>query len=136
MSSFVNYVYDYIYHLIGFIIVAGLLIAFHLRRRWLPVFQEWQRRRASGLYLPIVSEGFQDDINSGLTSGTFDLLANNRNDSRKGLDNLAKKEIVSLMNERGLTFDQARAEYTQEQMRNNQIGPDGMPLDPKAFTFS
>ena len=40
------------------------------------------------------------------------------------------------MDNSNLTFDQARYQYTQQQLDENGIGKDGTPLDPKTVTFS
>lgn len=79
---------------------------------------------------------FQRDIESGLTSSNFDLVVNNSGDTRKGLDENAKSKILKTMEDNpGLSFDEARLKYTREELSKNQIGPDGIPLDPKTVTF-
>lgn len=80
---------------------------------------------------------FQRDIESGLTSDNFNLVLNNSEDTRKGLDENAKGKIQEIMKQNPeLSFDEARLKYTREVLAKNQVGPDGMPLDPKTVTFS
>ncbi|KAF2114868.1 hypothetical protein BDV96DRAFT_494257 [Lophiotrema nucula] len=80
---------------------------------------------------------FRDDIESGLSSTTFDLSANvESGDSRQGLDDAAKKEVQRIMKRRGVGFDEARRIYMQDRFSKNGIGPDGRPRDPKFVSFS
>ena len=131
------YFENYFLHFIGFTAVIGLLLLFHLRKKWLPKYRHWRASRHNQYLSMVAGLSFQDDVDSGLTSGTFDLMGNiDGGDSRKGLDEAAKKEIIAIMNKDSLTFDDARTKYFQNKMARNQIGPDGMPLDPRAFTFS
>ena len=79
---------------------------------------------------------FQDDLEGGLNSESFDIRSNSDSeDSRKGLLEEGKREIKRIMNERGITFDEARLEYTRSRLAENNIDADGMPLDPKTVTF-
>jgi len=80
---------------------------------------------------------FTQDIESGLSSSTFDLSANVAdNDSRAGLDTKGKKEIQKIMKNRGVGFDEARRVWMQIRFREEGIGEDGKPKDPKFFSFS
>ena len=80
---------------------------------------------------------FASDIESGLSSSTFDLSGNVASgDSRAGLDDSSKKEIQKIMRNRRVGFDEARRIYTEGQFANNNIGPDGRPRDPKFVSFS
>ncbi|ODV63978.1 uncharacterized protein ASCRUDRAFT_17259, partial [Ascoidea rubescens DSM 1968] len=82
--------------------------------------------------------GFENDINQGLSSSNFDLESNNisKLDLRSGLDEHSKKQILKIMNDnKSLSFDQARLFYTRRIMADNEIAPDGTPLDPRAVTF-
>lgn len=91
--------------------------------------------REQGYYENI--ESFEDDINDGLSSLNFDLEANNVNlgDTRAGLDAVAKTEIRKIMDDRGLSFDEARLEYTKGRFNENDIDEDGLPRDPKLVRF-
>lgn len=83
-----------------------------------------------------LNESFRDDLENGLTSTNFDILNDNANDQREGLDDEAKEEIKRIMNTENVSFDNARLLYTERKFSANGIGSDGMPLDPKAVTFS
>ncbi|RWA05664.1 hypothetical protein EKO27_g9446 [Xylaria grammica] len=80
---------------------------------------------------------FSGDIEAGLSSSTFDLSANvDSGDSRGGLDDAAKTEILKIMKKRRLRFDEARRVYMEQRFSANGIGPDGRPRDPKFVSFS
>ncbi|CUM63269.1 uncharacterized protein PRCAT00000840001 [Priceomyces carsonii] len=118
------------------LILVGLL-AFHLRHRiktaslkFIPrMFKECCRCRRL--------ESFDADLEQGLTSNTFDISSNIANeDLRKGLDRKAKESIKEIMNKSGLSFDEARSQYTRSQLHANDIDHDGVPRDPKLITFA
>ena len=76
-------------------------------------------------------------MESGLTSNDFDLSANVASaDARAGLDQKAKREVQKIMKSRNVGFDEARRLYTQGTFAKNNIGPDGLPRDPKFVSFS
>lgn len=80
---------------------------------------------------------FLRDRDAGFSSNTFDLSGNIESaDTRQGLDNRAKREIKRIMRNQQISFDEARAIYTQQRFRDNDIGPDGRPTDPRAVFFS
>ncbi|WEJ95301.1 hypothetical protein PSN45_002815 [Yamadazyma tenuis] len=83
-----------------------------------------------------LSQGFQDDLESGLNSDAFNILSGNSNDHRQGLEENAKAAIYQLMQQKSLTFDEARLEYTKSQFGEHNIDSNGVPLDPKTVTFS
>lgn len=83
-----------------------------------------------------VNSHFADDIESGLHSENFDILTHNKDDSREGLDDEAKKMVRDIMVSENVSFDKARLIYTERRFGDNEIAPDGMPLDPKAVTFT
>ncbi|KAH3679765.1 hypothetical protein WICMUC_000731 [Wickerhamomyces mucosus] len=78
---------------------------------------------------------FQHDIESGLSSKFFNLNEHNSQDSRKGLDEVSKLEILKIMDTKKITFDEARLEFTRSKFSENNIAEDGTPLDPRAVTF-
>jgi hypothetical protein len=80
---------------------------------------------------------FRDDIEAGLSSAAFDLNTNlEAGDSRQGLDDVGKREVQAIMKRRGVDFDEARRLYMQDRFKKNNIGPDGLPRDPKFVSFS
>ena len=89
-------------------------------------------------WLPSGGYSFLRDQQAGLSSDTFDLSGNiESGDSRTGLNVVAKREIQKIMKSQpGMSFDNARALYTQRKFAQNNIGPDGRPTDPRAVFFS
>lgn len=80
---------------------------------------------------------FSSDIEAGFSSSAFDLSANVADgDSRAGLDAASKREIQKIMRKRRVDFDEARRIYTEGRFAKNNIGPDGLPRDPKFVSFS
>ncbi len=80
---------------------------------------------------------FRSDVESGLSSSTFDLASNiTAGDERAGLDDAAKAEVQRLMRSRRVNFDEARRLYLQRRFHDNGIGEDGRPRDPKFVSFS
>lgn len=112
------------------------------RTRWLPSFQEAMSSLrlpgADALYSRLPSSNtFAGDMEAGLSSSTFDLSGNVQGgDSRAGLDNAAKREILLIMKRRRLRFDEARRVYMEQRFSDNGIGADGRPKDPKFVSFS
>ncbi|GAB1320758.1 hypothetical protein MFIFM68171_10968 [Madurella fahalii] len=115
------------------------------RRHWLPALQSVRIPGGGYLYSRLSSNpgggggggSFESDIEAGLSSTTFDLSGNVADgDSRAGLDDAAKREIVKIMKKRRLLFDEARRVYMEQRFRENGIGPDGRPRDPKFVSFS
>lgn len=78
---------------------------------------------------------FEGDLESGLSSGNFDLSGNLAGDSRKGLDENAKAEIRNIMDTQNVSFDEARLRYFQSSLSNNVVGSDGVPTDRRTVTF-
>jgi len=117
-----------------FIIVVTAL--FFTRAQW--------RHRVPDIHLPgagyIYSRlptTFSGDIDAGLSSDNFDLSGNvEAGDSRRGLDQAAKAEVLKIMKKRRMTFDQARKAYMENRFKANGIGADGRPRDPKFVSFS
>lgn len=82
-----------------------------------------------------LNDSFSEDVESGLSSRNFDLISQNDNDSRLGLDDSTKAEIKRIMEVECLSFDKARLLYMERKFVQNGIAPDGTPLDPRAVTF-
>lgn len=82
-------------------------------------------------------QSFEDDVASGLSSSNFDLESNNiaTNDNRAGLSESAKLQIKKIMEEKGVSFDDARLEYTRNELSKNNIDENGVPRDPKLVMF-
>ena len=57
-------------------------------------------------------------------------------DSRQGLDDAGKKEVMRIMKRRGVDFDEARRMFMEDRFKKNNIGADGIPRDPKFVSFS
>lgn len=83
-----------------------------------------------------LNESFTDDLEAGLSSRNFDIISQNSSDPRSGLDEVSKEEIRRIMEEKGISFDKARLFYTTQKFGENNVAPDGTPMDPKAVTFS
>lgn len=84
----------------------------------------------------MLNNSFAEDLESGLHSRHFDIISQNTDDNRSGLDDAAKEEIRQIMEAENLSFDKARLLYTERQFGQNGIAPNGMPMDPKAVTFN
>lgn len=115
------------------VVILGLL--FHFRHKLGELLDRYRTRRRiqQGYYQNLGS--FEGDINDGLTSTNFDLEANNLSDTRKGLSETAKEEIKEIMNRKGISFDEARLEYTRNELNKNDIDENGLPRDPKLVIF-
>ncbi|KAK3301561.1 uncharacterized protein B0T15DRAFT_315915 [Chaetomium strumarium] len=132
-----------LYSLVFLTLVSGSIL-YLTRARWLPAFQDsvsrLQNFRFPGsdyLYSRLSPGSFEDDIEAGLSSSNFDLTGNvEGGDSRSGLDDVAKREILKIMKKRRMKFDEARRVYMEQRFRDNGIGPDGRPRDPKFVSFS
>ncbi|KAI9865010.1 MAG: hypothetical protein M1824_004108 [Vezdaea acicularis] len=121
----------YMIYSISFFALVLATALFIFRARWLPLLPAPQY-----LYSRLPSS-FAGDIESGLTSGSFDLSSNIMSgDSRQGLDDAGKKEVQRIMKTRRVGFDEARRIYTEQRFAKNDIGPDGRPRDPKFVSFS
>ncbi|KAJ1668843.1 hypothetical protein IW140_000091 [Coemansia sp. RSA 1813] len=81
------------------------------------------------------NSSFLGDYRAGLSSQNFDISINiDDGDARPGLDS---EEVRRIMEEHGVSFDKARLMRQQRVMGRNNIDPEtGMPMDPKAVTFS
>jgi hypothetical protein len=112
-------------------LVLTFTAAYFTRHRWihlLPIPEPIYTR------LPT---SFRDDIEAGLSSSAFDLSGNvEAGDSRQGLDDAGKKEVMRIMKRRGVDFDEARRMFMQDRFKKNGIGADGIPRDPKFVSFS
>lgn len=119
-----------------FIVTATAL--FFTRSYWLHYLPEVNIRLPSADYLySQLPSTFAGDIEAGLSSSAFDLSGNvEAGDSRAGLDDASKTEILKIMKSRRMNFDKARKVYMESRFKANGIGPDGRPRDPKFVSFS
>lgn len=135
-QSYYNYTKKHVNarNLIVVILIIAAILVFHFRHRIAAAHDRWRTRRRMG-YVNL-GLSFQDDLEGGLNSESFDIRSNiDDQDPRKGLLEQGKREVKRIMNERGITFDEARLEYTRSRLAENNIDADGMPLDPKTVTF-
>ncbi|EMD67652.1 hypothetical protein GGP41_007681 [Bipolaris sorokiniana] len=122
---------EYLFYSVCFFVLALATAAYFTRHRWI---------HALPIPEPIYSRlptSFRDDIEAGLSSSAFDLSGNvESGDSRQGLDDAGKKEVMRIMKRQGVDFDEARRIYMQDRFKKNNIGADGIPRDPKFVSFS
>ncbi|KAI9826805.1 MAG: hypothetical protein M1832_005743 [Thelocarpon impressellum] len=121
----------YVLYTLSFALLITATALYLLRARWLhlvPVPEYLYSR------LPT---SFAGDVESGFSSSAFDLSSNiEAGDGRAGLDAQGKREVQRIMKRRGVGFDEARRLYTEQRFAKNDIGPDGLPRDPKFVSFS
>ena len=118
-----------------FLIIAVTAL-FFTRAHWRHRMPELRLPGADYIYSRLPSS-FASDIEAGLSSSTFDLSSNiEAGDSRAGLDEASKREVLKIMKKRRMNFDQARKVFMESRFKANGIGPDGRPRDPKFVSFS
>lgn len=108
--------------------VFPFFLVYRFRERY------FRLRRGLGQRIDL-NDDFVDDLEAGLSSRHFDIISRNASDERSGLDQTTKEEIRKIMEEEHMGFDKARLVYTERVFGQNNIAPDGTPLDPKAITF-
>jgi len=80
---------------------------------------------------------FRGDVEAGLHSADFDMSGNiTEGDSRSGLDEAGKREVLKIMKRRGVGFDEARRLFMEQRFKKAGISEDGIPKDPKFVSFS
>ncbi|KAF4767079.1 hypothetical protein HAV15_009244 [Penicillium sp. str.  len=100
--------YILFYFLLFSVIVGGTAL-YLTRSRWMPLVQV-----PDYLYHRLPSS-FTADLEAGLSSSQFDITANLADgDSRAGLDQRAKTEVIKIMKSRKVNFDEARRIYTEQ----------------------
>ncbi|KAF5592711.1 hypothetical protein FPANT_5299 [Fusarium pseudoanthophilum] len=126
-----------LYSISFFALVLGTVL-FFTRAHWIPHVQHLRPRLPGADYIySRLPNSFAGDIEAGLSSNTFDLSGNvDSGDSRAGLDDAAKAEVLAIMKKRRMNFDQARKVYMENRFKANGIGADGLPRDPKFVSFS
>jgi len=137
----------YFFYSLAFLTLITGTVLYLTRARWLESFQativniqrriEDRRFPGSSILYSRLPSSFSGDAEAGLSSSNFDLTGNvEAGDSRAGLDSAAKREILRIMQRRRLKFDEARRVYMEQRFRDNGIGADGRPRDPKFVSFS
>ncbi|CCE34236.1 uncharacterized protein CPUR_08168 [Claviceps purpurea 20.1] len=126
---------SYLLYSVSVLFIAVATALFFARSYWRPYVPEIRLPGADFIYARLPSS-FSGDIEAGLSSSTFDLAGNLEGDSRAGLDDAGKREILKIMKKKRMTFDQARKLYMDNRFKANGIGPDGRPRDPKFVSFS
>ncbi|GJC90531.1 protein precursor [Colletotrichum tofieldiae] len=127
---------SYLLYSVSFLLLVTATALYFTRAHWLPHLPDVPFPGRDYIYSRLPSS-FVGDMDAGLSSSTFDLAANvESGDARAGLDDRSKAEILKIMKQRRMKFDDARRAYMQQRFKANGIGPDGRPLDPKAVTFS
>ncbi|KAI1490636.1 hypothetical protein F5X96DRAFT_635245 [Biscogniauxia mediterranea] len=122
----------YLLYSLTFLVLVTGTILYLTRAHWLHLVPEVLLPRGM-----LVSSSFEDDMEAGLSSSTFDLGANvESGDARAGLDAAAKAAILRIMKKRRMRFDDARRVYLEQRFSANGIAPDGRPRDPKFVSFS
>jgi Fungal protein of unknown function (DUF2015) len=123
--------------------IPSPLVLFLTRQTWLPAFSNTFSDLLDRLptfstlqrYSPLPNS-FREDVEAGLHSTNFDMTGNiEGGDSRSGLDDKSKAEVLRIMRRKRLNFDEARRVWLEERMRKQGIGADGLPRDPKLVTF-
>ncbi|CAK9442095.1 uncharacterized protein LODBEIA_P58530 [Lodderomyces beijingensis] len=120
------------------LVLVALCIVIYIYRHRIAEFHDryrtYRRMRQSNF---LADTTFEDDLADGLSSLNFDLESHNidSGDSRKGLSAEARADIKRIMKSRGVSFDEARLEYTRGQFRQHGIDETGLPRDPKLVTL-
>lgn len=121
----------YMLYSLAFLTLAVGTTLYLTRTHWLPYLPF----SSSQLYSRLPTS-FRDDVEAGLHSTDFDMTANIEGDSRSGLDDAGKKEVLRIMKRKGVGFDEARRMLMQERFKREGVGSDGVPRDPKFVSFS
>jgi hypothetical protein len=125
-------------HAAAAVVVAAAVVAAVLWRRRIAEWHDRYRTRRRLRYAAMRGDGggFELDIESGLSSTTFDLQPNvDASDPRAGLLAAAASSVRQLMHAHGWTFDEARLQYFEAELARNAIGADGVPTDARTVTF-
>ncbi|KAF1986008.1 hypothetical protein K402DRAFT_413000 [Aulographum hederae CBS 113979] len=134
----------YIIYSISFFLLVSVTVLYLNRHHWSPYLPT----TLSTLHLPFPSfshlytrlpnpGSWTTDVEAGLHSATFDLTSNiTEGDSRSGLDETQKREVLKIMKKRRVNFDEARRLWMEGRFAREGIGADGLPRDPKFVSFS
>jgi len=117
--------------LVLMVIATGLFV---YRKQWIPVLENVLPVHA---YERIRPTTFEDEIEAGLNSDSFSLATNiESGDTRAGLDVAAKKQVLKIIKQKKVNFDEARRIFMEQKLAKNGIAADGRPTDPRAVFFS
>jgi Fungal protein of unknown function (DUF2015) len=108
-------------------------VLYFFRERWIHHLPD--KLSPTHLYTALPTT-FQGDVEAGLHSADFDMTANIEGDSRSGLDEQGKKEVLAIMRRKKVNFDEARKLYMEKRFKREGISADGLPNDPKFVSFS
>ncbi|CAI4056499.1 hypothetical protein SKDZ_03G0520 [Saccharomyces kudriavzevii ZP591] len=126
----------YLKLLFWILLLSLCIFMVHRKTKVAAKFRELRLRLQSRFNRRIrLNDSFADDLENGLHSSNFDIISENSNDTRGGLDDTSKNEIKEIMQNDNIDFDKARLLYMERKFGQNGIAPDGTPADPKAFTF-
>lgn len=91
---------------------------------------------SSHRYIPVPGFDWSSQAASGLSSTLFDINTNIADgDTRSGLDPTGAQDVQTIMQNQGVSFDQARLIRHKQILVQNNIDPNtGLPLDRKAVT--
>lgn len=142
MGSFMNtvlHIMKQVFLLLAYMILLGLTVAVAASVLYLLIIVVWRALlfvSHSVHRLFRRSDSFSSDEAMGLSSKSFDLSENiERQDSRRGLEPLAKFRVWIYMLWYRESFDEARNRYVQNKFVYHNISEDGRPRDPKAVFF-
>jgi len=120
-----------LFYSLSLLTFIGMTVAYILRDRWLHHLPT-----PSYLYTALPTS-FRGDVEAGLHSADFDMTGNiTEGDSRSGLDENGKREVLRIMKRRGVNFDEARRLFMEKNFKKAGISADGLPNDPKFVSFS
>ncbi|KAG9198391.1 hypothetical protein B5807_11540 [Epicoccum nigrum] len=123
----------YMLYSIAFFVLAVGTTLYLTRARWLHLLP----RITPGPLYTRLPTSFREDVEAGLHSSDFDLTGNLvEGDSRQGLDDAGKKEVLRIMKRKNVGFDEARRLLMQDRFSKAGVGSDGVPRDPKFVSFS
>ncbi|KAF2841416.1 hypothetical protein M501DRAFT_928924 [Patellaria atrata CBS 101060] len=127
---------SYVFYSVVFSTFIISTVLYFTRYHWLPFIPTSRFPSIPYLYHRLPTT-FSGDIEAGFSSSAFDLSTNiDSGDTRAGLDERGKREIQKIMKARKVGFDEGRRLYMEQRFRDNDIGADGRPRDPKFVSFS
>jgi len=130
--------------LFTFVLLSGMMVPcrpptlltmavalYFTRDKWTPLLPT-----PSYLYTQLPTT-FRGDVEAGLHSSDFDMTGNiTDGDTRSGLDEAGKRQVLRIMKRRGVGFDEARRIFMEQNFKKAGISEDGIPRDPKFVSFS